>query len=273
MLNLNRNILSLPIYLLGNLEKKGFKEFLGFENEELLKSFYIKNVQIFISSIGKREYLSFPEKGTILFKSKVEEGILTPEILKEAVGFKEKGEIIPILISLSPFREALILLSIKKEKGLNESELILLRLYFKERLNHIYYHGKKFIKEGEYITSILHLLDKKDKSFTEKINILLNTVDKLRNQIEIYGIDFIEFLFSIISYDLGKIFFRDEVLSGAKTLKPEDKLAILNHPYYSIDLVQHLTSVRKIKEIIKAHHENYNGGGYPKIKSFFIFLH
>ncbi len=264
MLNLNRNILSLPTYILGNLGKKGFKEFLGFENEELLKSFYIKNVQIFISSIGKREYLSFPEKGTIIFKPKVEEGILTPEILKEAVGFKEKENIIPILVSLSPFREALILLSIKGERYLKESELVLLKLYFKERLNRIYYHGKKFIREGEYITSILHLLDKKDRSFTEKINILLNIVDKLRRQIEIYGIDLTEFLFNIISYDLGKIFFRDEVLSGAKTLEPEDRLAILNHPYYSIDLIQHITFVRKIREAIKTHHENYDGGGYPR---------
>ncbi len=264
MLNLNRNILALPVYLLGNLGKKQFKEFLGFENEELLKSFHIKNIQIFISSIGKKEYLSFPKKGTIIFKSKVEEGLLSSGVFKEIFRYEKKEKIIPIKISLNPFREALILLSTQKERNLKETELTLLKLYFKERLSRIYYHGKRFIKEGEYLASLLHLLGKKEKSFTEKMNIMINIVDRLYKNIDIFSIDFTELLFCVTSYDLGKIFFRDEVLSGIKVLETEDKVAILNHPYYSIDLIQHMSLARKIKEIIETHHENYNGRGYPK---------
>ena len=65
-------------------------------------------------------------------------------------------------------------------------------------------------------------------------------------------------------HDVGKIGIDQEILTkpGALTKKEFDK--VKKHPLLSIKMIRRVPIVdRQISKIVKYHHENYNGGGYP----------
>ncbi len=264
MITLNRNILTIPVYLLGNLGKDYFENFIAFK-EVPLTTINIRSFLLFISSIGKKEFFSFPSKGTILFGEKVKEGMAHPELFYKMLQnpISPDEYIMPLIIPLSPFRDALVLLFIKKGVKFFEKEERLLKLYFAERIRRIYTEGKRLIREGEQLSSLLYLLNTREKSFLEKLNIIFKFAQRVIKTDGISEIGDAEFLLTILGYDLGKLFFRDEILSGSRKIEPKDKIAIVNHPYYTINLINHISIIKKAKEIIETHHEDYDGRGYP----------
>ncbi len=72
-------------------------------------------------------------------------------------------------------------------------------------------------------------------------------------------------------HDVGKIGIRDDVL-----LKPgkltEDEFEIMKcHVNYGIDIVEHSTWLKDATDVVKYHHEQFTGGGYPHgLKEDFI---
>ncbi len=261
MIGINRNILALPVYLLGNLKKEFLKDLFNLKNNTTIKEFLIEDILTFISSLGKKEFMSFPKKGSMLFRENVQKGLKNPEIFIKLLKLKENKKIYPLLFSLTSYREVLILIITDKNTVLAQKELKLLKLYFKERINYIYREGQKIIKEGEEISSLLYLLHIKDRNFLEKIHLIFNITQK--SKLKLRNLTFLELLFAILIYDLGKLFFKETILSGAKTLDSKDRIAIFNHPLYSTNLIKHISGIKNIEKAIEFHHENYNGTGYP----------
>ena len=66
-------------------------------------------------------------------------------------------------------------------------------------------------------------------------------------------------------HDLGKIGVPDEILSKTSPLTPKEWLAIRKHPDIGADILAPIACLREcgIVDMVRAHHERFDGSGYP----------
>jgi HD-GYP domain-containing protein (c-di-GMP phosphodiesterase class II) len=64
-------------------------------------------------------------------------------------------------------------------------------------------------------------------------------------------------------HDIGKLGIRDDILLKPGRLTPEEYEKIKEHPTIGADIVGKLGLWDREQEIIRHHHEYYNGKGYP----------
>ena len=67
-----------------------------------------------------------------------------------------------------------------------------------------------------------------------------------------------------ILHDIGKIGTRDTILDRLGTLDPTEMAAIRCHPALGADILRPLTFLDGIAPLVRAHHELFNGTGYPE---------
>lgn len=67
-----------------------------------------------------------------------------------------------------------------------------------------------------------------------------------------------------ILHDIGKIGVKDDILNKAGKLTREEFQEIMTHPTIGADIIQKVDFLNKISDIIRYHHEKYNGTGYPE---------
>lgn len=64
-------------------------------------------------------------------------------------------------------------------------------------------------------------------------------------------------------HDIGKIGIPDSILLKESTLTDEEYSKIKEHPIIGYNMLQHATMFKNILDIVKHHHEKFNGTGYP----------
>ncbi len=64
-------------------------------------------------------------------------------------------------------------------------------------------------------------------------------------------------------HDIGKIGIRDEILLKPGRLTPEEFRIIQQHPVIGADIMGHLGLWTREKQIVRSHHERFDGTGYP----------
>jgi len=64
-------------------------------------------------------------------------------------------------------------------------------------------------------------------------------------------------------HDVGKIAVPEEILHNTKKLTSEEFNQIKNHPVNGALIIKPITEFNNVASIIIAHHEHYNGNGYP----------
>jgi putative nucleotidyltransferase with HDIG domain len=64
-------------------------------------------------------------------------------------------------------------------------------------------------------------------------------------------------------HDIGKIGIRDEILLKPGRLSPEEFKVIKQHPVIGADIMDHMGLWHREKQIVRCHHERFDGTGYP----------
>lgn len=64
-------------------------------------------------------------------------------------------------------------------------------------------------------------------------------------------------------HDIGKIGIRDDILLKPGRLSPEEYRIIQQHPVIGYEIMGHLGLWTREKEIVRSHHERFDGKGYP----------
>lgn len=65
-------------------------------------------------------------------------------------------------------------------------------------------------------------------------------------------------------HDIGKIGVRDSILFKPGKLTPEEWVEMKKHPDIGADIIARLPGLEQVSEIIRCHHERYDGNGYPR---------
>ncbi|BBE32000.1 hypothetical protein OSSY52_21410 [Tepiditoga spiralis] len=99
-------------------------------------------------------------------------------------------------------------------------------------------HSKGVLELTKYMMNQLNL--KKDTNFMQQVEI------------------------GCILHDIGKIFIPDEILNKPGKLSKDEFKEIKKHPQYGYELLKPISNLQISKNIIKYHHENWNGSGYPE---------
>lgn len=64
-------------------------------------------------------------------------------------------------------------------------------------------------------------------------------------------------------HDIGKIGIEDNILTKPASLTPEEWEQVKRHPVTGAQILEPLTFLQDVVEIVRQHHENYDGSGYP----------
>lgn len=65
-------------------------------------------------------------------------------------------------------------------------------------------------------------------------------------------------------HDLGKIGVEDRILTKPSSLNPEEWEQMKRHPLTAVQILEPLTFLGGVIDLVKQHHENYDGSGYPE---------
>jgi len=69
---------------------------------------------------------------------------------------------------------------------------------------------------------------------------------------------------ALILHDVGKIGIPDDILCKPGQLTPEEWRVMKTHVEKGARILEPLTDFKKVREIIMAHHERFDGSGYPR---------
>ncbi len=113
------------------------------------------------------------------------------------------------------------------------------------------------------ITAIVEALDSKDTYtlgrsrrvtyYSLKIARALHLSEASIGKIELAG----------LLHDIGMIGVSDDILSKIETLSPDEYTEIQKHVAHSVKILDDIKQLKDVVEIIKYHHEFYDGNGYP----------
>lgn len=83
-------------------------------------------------------------------------------------------------------------------------------------------------------------------------------------QLGIDGEELVDIERGAILHDIGKITLPDEILSKPGPLTAEEWERMRRHPESGYCMVKDVPFLRKASEIVRTHHERYDGSGYPE---------
>ena len=66
-----------------------------------------------------------------------------------------------------------------------------------------------------------------------------------------------------VLHDIGKIGIRDSVLLKQARLDHDEIAHMREHPLVGEDILEHIEQMKKVRKILRAHHEKWDGTGYP----------
>ncbi len=87
-----------------------------------------------------------------------------------------------------------------------------------------------------------------------EIAVQLRCSDELVKQIKI----------AAMLHDIGKIAIPDHILFKSGLLTPAEYSEVKRHPTVAVEIINHVDYFKDVVSLIEAHHEWYNGKGYPK---------
>jgi len=138
-------------------------------------------------------------------------------------------------------------------RRIEESTRNLKRLY--EDLRSTYMHTIKVLAQAleakdAYTRSHSENVAKYAVIIAEELKLSANEIQLIREACELH--------------DLGKIGIHDYVLGKSSGLTPQEWQEVKQHPMTAAQILEPLAFLNEIIELVKQHHENYDGSGYPK---------
>lgn len=196
-----------------------------------------------ISRIGVYDFIKKPidlEKLLFLVRKGIELHVLMTVQRKLNASLKEYN------ISLQ--RQNIVL-----AKRIEESTKNLVRLY--EDLRTTYMRTIKVLAQAidardHYTHSHSENVTRYAVAISEEMNLSAKDIEMIRDACELH--------------DLGKIGVQDNILSKPTQLTPEEWKEIKRHPITAAQILEPLTFLNNVIDLIRQHHEHYDGSGYPQ---------
>ena len=113
------------------------------------------------------------------------------------------------------------------------------------------------------IKAIIEALDAKDSFTLGRSRRVAYYALKIVNKMALEPTEVSKIELAGLLHDIGMIGVAEEILNKTQKLTEEEYESIKKHVHYSVKILEDIKQLSDITEIIKYHHEYYNGCGYP----------
>lgn len=154
---------------------------------------------------------------------------------------------------------------VKKPYNPDELQLIVssaLEYYQLKHDNDILITDLKELFSGT-IKAIMEALDAKDSFTSGRSKRITYYSTLISRQLGLTNIETGKVELAGMLHDIGMIGVSDEILYKIDTLSQEEYDEIKKHIIYSVKILEDIKQLKDVVEIIKYHHEKYDGTGYP----------
>ena len=113
------------------------------------------------------------------------------------------------------------------------------------------------------VKAIIEALDAKDSFTLGRSRRVAFYALKIVNKMALGPAEISQIELAGLLHDIGMIGVAEEILNKSQKLSDEEFEKIKMHVHYSVKILEDIKQLSEITEIIKYHHEYYNGCGYP----------
>ncbi len=121
--------------------------------------------------------------------------------------------------------------------------------------------------EGVFLATIeafVHAIDAREHEVGDHSYRVTQFAMILSREIGITGRALVDIYCGSLLHDIGKIGVPDSILLKQGRLSPEELAVMAQHPETGYRIVSHIGYLSRVAEIIRSHHELYDGTGYPR---------
>ena len=113
------------------------------------------------------------------------------------------------------------------------------------------------------INAIMEALDAKDSFTLGRSRRVTFFVLKMAEQLRLAAYEVGKLELAGLLHDIGMIGISEDVLNKTEALTPDEFEVIKKHVNYGVKILEDIKQLKGVVEIIKYHHERYDGTGYP----------
>ena len=113
------------------------------------------------------------------------------------------------------------------------------------------------------VKAIIEALDAKDSYTLGRSRRVAYYAMKITNKLSLKQSEVSRIELAGLLHDIGMIGVAEEILNKTQKLSEEEYEKIKMHVQYSVKILEDIKQLCEITEIIKYHHEHYDGNGYP----------
>jgi len=115
------------------------------------------------------------------------------------------------------------------------------------------------------LVSFASLIEEKDRDTSEHCLRVRDYCTQVAEEMGATDADFLRNLrLGAMLHDVGKFKVPDEILNKPGPLTPVEWVEMRKHPDYGADFVKKIPFLAGAEEVIRNHHERWDGGGYPR---------
>lgn len=120
------------------------------------------------------------------------------------------------------------------------------------------------IQNAQTIAALLAAIEIKDEDTTRHNLRVAELAVAIGREMQLKGRILRVLARSGLLHDIGKVAIPDAVLGKPGPLDDDEWVLVRRHPVVAVDLLSQAAKLRREAEIVHAHHERMDGGGYPR---------
>lgn len=159
-----------------------------------------------------------------------------------------------------PLHNALLLDKVGETKESLTRSLEQTRLYAKDLEGVQASLEKSYLDAGKTIVLLLESRDPYTRGHCERVGRICRNIAQ---ELKFSSGEMETIHLAAMFHDIGKVSVPDSILLKPGPLDPQEKAQIELHPTKSVEILRFMSFMEKALPIIEAHHEAWNGSGYP----------
>ena len=202
---------------------------------------------------GHPVILNSPSNPEVIAQSTVGQPVLSDSLI--SVPMKIRDETFGILVALD-----------KGNPGFQEEDLFLLQFLLNKAalaVENIALYESVMQNLRDTMRSLVKAIEAKDAYTEQHSSRVTELAVKVARRIGLSEDELVSLRFSCFLHDIGKIGIADHILTKPGRLTDEEFAIMRSHPVIGERIVRNLGLLPREKEIIRSHHESYDGSGYP----------
>jgi two-component system, cell cycle response regulator len=123
--------------------------------------------------------------------------------------------------------------------------------------------GREEVALNGFVAALIALMEQRDTALGEHAIATADLAEQLAIQLGVSANEVRIIRLAAQLHNIGKIGIPDAILRKSAHLTPDENLLMERHPALGAEIVTYIPPLRPLAPVIRAHHERWDGTGYP----------